>query len=244
MSLQPIDYINGISSLIYVSVSIIVGLIILSHYFQKKNRIFLLMGLTWMGMSEPWLPSGISFLSNLITGKGLPLELYAIIGNLLIPASVLCWLIAFTQLICPKKQHLILSIYVIIGILFEIIFFLLLFINPSAIGVFSAGSSLVHIDIEYKTFILAYLLFIDVTMLITGIFFARESLTATTPELKLKGKFLLLAFLAWCIGGLVDSALPLNLITLPITRILLVLSGILFYFGFILPPGIKNIFLK
>ncbi|TXT65551.1 MAG: hypothetical protein BAJALOKI1v1_410008 [Promethearchaeota archaeon] len=34
MSLKGIDYLNGISSLVYVSVSIIVGLIILKKYFK------------------------------------------------------------------------------------------------------------------------------------------------------------------------------------------------------------------
>jgi hypothetical protein len=216
----------------------------LLKYFKLRDQNFIFVGLTWIGMSEPWVPSAISFISILITGSGLPLEIYAILGNVLIPASVFCWFVAFTNLIYPEKKKLLLIIYFIIGVLFEIIFFTLLIINPTLIGVFAAESALVHIDIEYKTFILGYLLFIDATILITGIIFSRESLKSSEPAINLKGKFLLLAFLAWCIGGLLDSALPLNIITLPITRILLVSSGILFYLGFILPPGIQRLLLK
>ncbi|MBD3211485.1 MAG: hypothetical protein GF311_02670 [Candidatus Lokiarchaeota archaeon] len=248
MSLQPIDYLNGISSLIYVSVSIVVGLIILAKYFKLRDINFIFVGFTWIGMSEPWIPSGISFLCNLFTQMGLSLEIYVIIGNVFIPASVLCWLFAFTSMIYPEKKKPILITYFIIGIIIEVILFYILFFEPTfistLIGTFATESQLVRIDIEYKALILAYLLFIDITMLITGILFSRESLKSESPEIKLKGWLLLLAFLFWSIGGLLDSALPLNIITLPITRLLLVLSGILFYFGFLLPPWIKRLIIK
>ncbi|TXT65550.1 MAG: conserved membrane protein of unknown function [Promethearchaeota archaeon] len=195
-------------------------------------------------MTEPWLPSGTSFLWNLFFGEGLSLEIYVIIGNVFIPASILFWLYAFTNMIYPDKRKPILILYLIIGIIFEFILFLLLFFDPTLIATFAIESAIVHIDIEYKTFILGYLLFIDTTMLVTGILFSKESLKSESREIKVKGWFLLFAFLFWCIGGLIDSAIPLNIITLPITRIMLVLSGILFYFGFILPPGIKRLIIK
>jgi len=82
MTLQPIDYVNGISSLIYVAVTIVIGLIIASRYFKIKSKVYLYIGIAIMGLCEPWLPSGLSFLSNLITGSGLSLEVYVIIGNI------------------------------------------------------------------------------------------------------------------------------------------------------------------
>jgi len=50
---MPIDFVNGISSLIYVFVSIIVGLIIFLKYFKLRDQNFIFVGLIWIGMSEP-----------------------------------------------------------------------------------------------------------------------------------------------------------------------------------------------
>ena len=243
MALQPIDYLKGFSSLAFVIVSILVGLTILAKYFSYKQRPFLFVGITWIGISEPWIPSAVSFLSNLFFEQGLSFELYVIIGNIFTPVSMVAWMIAFTDLIYKKRQALLITIYVIIGILFEIVFFYFLFNEPALIGGFSAQSDL-NIDIEYHSFVMIYLLFIVANLLITGTIFARNSLKAEQKEVKLKGKFLLIAFWAWCIGAIFDSAIPLNPITLPITRLLLVSSALLFYIGFILPPGIKKLFLS
>ncbi len=244
MTLKPIDYVNGISSLIYVSITIVIGLIIILNYIKLKERTFLFIGLALIGISEPWIPSGLSFLWNIILGEGLSLEIYVIIGNIFVPISILCWLVGFTDLISPKNQKQILLIYIIIGILFEIIFFILLFVNPSLIGVFSAENVMVHIDIEYKTFILGYLLLIILTVLITGMVFARISIMTDDRIVKLKGKFLMIAVISWVIGAMLDTSIPLNLITLPITRILLIISAFLYYLGFIMPPKIKQKLLK
>lgn len=244
MSLQPIDHINGISSLIYVIVTILVGLTILMKYFKFGKRAFLFVGLTWIGMSEPWMPSGFSYLSNLIVGVGLPIEAYVIIGNVFAPLTNFFWFYAFTDLLYKEKQKLILAIIAIISVVFEIVFFTFLAIDPSLIGVWGEGSAVIHIDITYQTVIMVYLLYIVATMLITGIIFARNSLQSQVPEVNLKGKFLLVAFLAWCIGAILDSSIPLNVVTLPITRIILVSSALIFYIGYILPPGIKDIILS
>ncbi len=244
MTLQAIDYVNGITSIIYIMINAIIGLRIVSKYFKLEDKNFIYIGLAIIGIGEPWFPSGISFLSNLITGKGLSLEVYVTIGFIFIPIIVLFWLIGITNLINPQKTKLVSIIYIIIGVLVEIIFFTFLIINPTLIGTFSAESALVHIDIEYKTFILGYLLFVVANVLISIIIFSRKSLKSTVPEIRLKAKFILSALLLWTIGALLDTAIPLNLISLPITRILLVIAAFLNYIGFIMPQGIKKLILK
>jgi hypothetical protein len=71
--------------------------------------------------------------------------------------------------------------------------------------------------------------------LISGILIARQSIRSEKPEIKLKGKFLLIAFILFVIGAFADAVLLLTVITLPIIRIILISSSVLFYFGFILP---------
>ena len=64
------------------------------------------------------------------------------------------------------------------------------------------------------------------------------------PEITLKGKFFIVAFVSWAIGAVMDAALPLNIVTLTIARIILISSAIEFYIGFILPKIVKKLFLK
>jgi hypothetical protein len=201
-------------------------------------------GIAIMGLCEPWLPSGLSFLSNLITGSGLSLEVYVIIGNIIIPFTLFLWIIGFSNLVYPNKTKVLGGVYIIIGVLFEIVFLVLLVYNPSYIANFSGESIIVHIDVEYRAIILLYLLFVVATIFTTGILFSRQSLGAEDPVIKFKGRFALIAPIVWSIAALLDTAIPLNFITLPITRILLVLSAIFYYFAFITPKKIKDYLTK
>ncbi|MHA1467605.1 MAG: hypothetical protein ACTSP6_05940, partial [Promethearchaeota archaeon] len=60
------------------------------------------------------------------------------------------------------------------------------------------------------------------------------------PEIKLRGKFLMAAFISWTFGAIADAIIPLTVITLPIIRIILITSAIEFYIGFVLPDWIKK----
>ncbi|TXT65549.1 MAG: conserved membrane protein of unknown function [Promethearchaeota archaeon] len=246
MSLQAIDYVNGISSLAYCVITIIIGSIIASKFFffSLKNKNFLYTGVGIIGLSEPWLSSGVSFLWNLFTGAGLTLEVYAIIGMTFIPVSILLWITGITDLIEAKRKTMIRIIYIIIGIIFEIIFFSLLILNPSLIGAFSPESAIVHIDIEYRTFILGYLIFIIISSLSSMLILAKNSIEAENPEIRLKGYFLTAGVILWSAAAVLDGFIPLLIGLLPIIRIILATSAFLFYLGFIMPPKIRNFLLK
>jgi hypothetical protein len=244
MALKEIDFVNGISSIIFVIISIIIGLSIVYKYFKLEDRAFLFIGLGLMAISEPWIPSAISFLWNLGFGEGISLELYILLGNVFIPLGILCWLVGFTDLVYPEKQKSILAIFFIIGAIFELILFILLFNEPTLIGEFSQGSTVVRLDIEYKSFIMGYLLFVAATVFITGMTFAYVSLKSENPAIKIKGKFLVIAIILWSGGAVFDTFFPLNIYTLPITRISLLISSIMFYMGFLTPAKIRKFALK
>ena len=64
------------------------------------------------------------------------------------------------------------------------------------------------------------------------------------PNIKLKGKIILLAFLFFIIGATLEAAIPLVPITVIIARVILIISAIMFYNGFILPNAVKRFLLK
>ncbi|TXT59202.1 MAG: conserved membrane protein of unknown function [Promethearchaeota archaeon] len=237
-----IDYLvvlNGIFSILYVGISVFIGLLMISKYFKHRETLLILVGITWIGLVSPWYPSSVSFISYLLTGEGISLELYLIIGNVAAPFILIIWIYAFTDLLYPSKKKLAMLIMVLYTIAFETIFFYFLLTDPTSLGTLHPP-----IDVEFKFLMLGFAVSIILIMLFTGIIFARESLRSNNPELKLKGKFLYAAFFSYTLGAVLDAAIPLNPITLTLARIILISSAIEWYFGFILPEKVKKIFLK
>ena len=73
---------------------------------------------------------------------------------------------------------------------------------------------------------------------------AKDTLKSEDKELKLKGVFLIIAFILFGTGAFFDAMMPLNFITLTIARLFLMSSSIFFYFGYILPNFIKRLFIR
>ncbi|MFX1391233.1 MAG: hypothetical protein ACFE9Z_14300 [Promethearchaeota archaeon] len=239
MSLNPLDILNGVFSLIFVAISLFVGLIILTRYFKYKDRVYLFVGGTWVFISEPWWPSSVSFLFAISNGVGIPSWIYFLIGNIFVPLAIVLWLIAFTEFHYPERRKLILLIFTLIGAIFEILFFTFLFSNPSLIGELNGP-----VDVNYKSFIMIFLIIFLMIVVITGFLFANLSLKSKDPEVRLKGKLLIVAYITFAVGALLDSSIPLNEALIIITRVILITSAIFWYGGFLLPKWMQKFLLK
>jgi hypothetical protein len=230
---------NGVFSLVFVAISLLVGFIILSKYFKYKERVYFLVGSTWVLISTPWWPSSLSFLVALSNGVGITPKVYFLIGNILVPLAVALWLLAFTEFLYTEKRKLILSVFTIIGLTFEVIFLVILFLNPDFIGELNPP-----VDVNYKSFIMIFLISFLIIVVVTGFLFANLSLKSKDPEVKLKGKLLIIAYISFSVGALLDSSIPLNEVLIIITRLILILSSFFWYAGFLLPKWLKRYLLK
>ena len=120
-------------------------------------------------------------------------------------------------------------------------FLIVFFINPLLIG--EQKSAFV---VEWAIWMQFYLLFSITLFLVTGFLFARASLRADNPEIKIKGKFLIVAFLTFTIGTVIDviGAESPTEITIFLARAFVIVSSICFYIGFTLPKFIKDLFIN
>ena len=237
--LETIEIVNGVLSLIFVIISILIGIKMILKYFKYKERNLLLAGISWMFISEVWWAVSISFLLVFFTGNALALNLFFFIGFTFLPVAIMMWMIIMTNLMWKSKQKIILIITGIVVAAFEIVFLYLLFTDISMLGE-PVGS----FDIKYELFMLLYLSVLLLIVIITGLSFAIESFRSENPEIRLKGKFLLLAFLSFVIGGFVSILMGDSVIILVIAKIIIIASAFEFYCGFITPDSIKKIFLK
>jgi hypothetical protein len=239
MPLNPVDTVNGIFSIIFVAISLMIGFIILSRYFKYRERIYFLVGSTWILISSPWWSSCLSFLVALYNNVGITPQMYFLIGNILTPFAIVLWLLAFTEFLYSEKRKLILLIFAILGVIFEILFFVLLFLDPNLIGELNGP-----VDVNYKSFIMVFLIIFLMIVVITGFLFANLSLKSKDPEVKLKGRLLIVAYISFSIGALLDSSIPFSEVTIILVRLLLILSAICWYGGFLLPKWMKKLLLK
>ena len=213
----------------------IVGLTILSKYSKFHSKDYIFVGLTWIGLSTPWMHGAIAFVLlffNIILDEAIRF----IIGFAFVPIIAVLWLITFTDFMYTDKKKLIVGLYTIIAIIVEILFFFFLFTDRvNMIGYFERTFSAV-----YRPFYRFTILFYLITAVITFLLFANQSIKADDPELKLKGKFLVIAFLTYTACAILDSFFLFQPVIVVLVRILLMSSAIEFYLGWIMPDKIKN----
>ncbi|MBD3255119.1 MAG: hypothetical protein GF383_08495 [Candidatus Lokiarchaeota archaeon] len=235
MALTLAEIFQGSFNLIFVIISIIVGIKIMTKYVENKNSDFILVGITWIGISTPWMHGAIAFVLlffNIILME----EIRFIIGYVFIPVITVLWLHVFTNFLHKEKKKLILLLYAIICLVCEILFFTFLVTNRVAlIGYFERTFSAV-----YRPFVRFTLLFFLATALITFLLFAKQSLKSGDAEVRLKGKFLIVAFLTYVACAILDSFFLFDPVTVVLVRLFLISSAIEFYFGWIMPDWLKR----
>jgi len=237
--LSPIEILHGTFTLIFVLFSIFLGIRILLRYFQVKDTSFLLVGLTWIFMSSGWFGSGFSFLSILLFKNPLDTFTYFFIGNAFIPIAIVCWVWFTIPMIFPEKRKSIIVIYILIYILFEILLIIFLIVDYTLVGEIKG-----IFFFQPSIFILLFQVFAILTALVTGILFARESMRSDKEKIRWKGKLLLLAFILFTVGAIMDAVFPLNPILLVIVRSILIASSVSYYLGFILPKWLEKLLIK
>ena len=243
--LSDLAQISGLTALIAVLISFLLGFIVLIKYFKTKQILIFNFFLCIIFTSSPWYPSGLGYLYWIITGEFLSYQIYVLIGTVGIPIAILAWLNVYLSTIKPKKKKLVLILYGIFSIIFELYLFYFLLLAPGApvdslLGIIIDPTN--PMDIDYKGFVLIFLGLSILTACITGFHFAAKSMKKEEPsEIRLKGKFLLIAFLFFGISAIFDALIEMDSLLLIIIRIILALAMFLFYLGFILPKWIKKI---
>ena len=242
MTLSPIQIVNGIFSLIFVIISVIVSILFLSKYRRYKSKLILLFGIVLLLLVSSWYASSSSFLIALFingTGYITTPQIYFVIGFVPLPIAAYIWSIVLTELVFQEKKKIFTSAFIIMGIIMEIVFFVLLGINPILIG-----QVISPIDADYTLLFTLYEFFLVIYMLITGILFGMASLREDNPEIRLKGKLLIMAFVSFFIGAILEILSEISIVIMIIARLILISSSIEFYGGFMLPDWMKKLFKK
>jgi hypothetical protein len=248
VTLTIFEIFQGMFSLIFILVAVIIASLIIQKYFQYRSLEHLFVGLAWIGLAGPWFSDAIVFLSvligNLVNSK-YTLQDYTILTKIVstlmtyyIPIALLFWLVAFTKLLKIKNRKFILIIFSVIHMVFIILFIIFTFYNFSLLGIYQGPFSY-----QWGTLTMIFYLYAIFLALFTGISFGYQALKSEAPENKLKGKFLLLSFALFTLGAIIPY-LWFDLISLMLSRLILVGCVISFYIGLNMPNFVKKLVIK
>ena len=240
MILEPLVFLNGLLSTITVAIGTIVGIIIASKYFKFKRKEFMYIGLAIVGAYQPWWPTAVGFFSILFFNRPLTPTEYFIITTVCIPFFIVLWMIATTDMLNLSNKKILPITFLIISVAGSLYVFIFALIDPKQIGTLTG-----YFDAEYEIITLIYLLFMLLSIVVTGILFSVQSLKSDNPEVRLKGKLLISGFICYCVGGFMDAGtIHLTELTIIIARSILISSAFLLYLGLLLPNFVKKLFLR
>ncbi|TFG15960.1 MAG: hypothetical protein EU531_07805 [Promethearchaeota archaeon] len=239
--LSPFEVLYGAMTFIGVVISVLLGILIAFKYFKFKKIDFLLVGLTWIFLVSPYWSDAIQFIAITMFGIELNPNLYYFIANAFIAPIHVVWIYAISDFLFPIRKKALVAIFSIEAIAFEALFLGMFFLDPALIG--DQKSWFV---VEWAIWIQIYLLASITLFLITGFLFAGRSLKSPNKDLKLKGKFLIVAFLCFTVAAVIDvvGAETPNELAIFLARTFLIVSSICFYIGFIMPRFIKGLFIQ
>lgn len=237
-------------SLVFIIITLIVGARIVSKYFSTDSSVFLIIGLAWIGLSFPWLPEAFKFFFILLQ---VPLQenflilLYLGVNIMAAPIVLILWIYGTNKILSIRNSHkkgLFIGT-VVLTILFESLIVILLPINKDFIV---SGYTPEFYSINWSDLIVVFQILLVLIVFISGLLFARESLSSDNVEVQLKGKFLLIAFISFVFGAVLEvfftvKTIP-GLIFKIISRLILMSSSLEFFMGFIFPERVKKVFLK
>ncbi|MFX1276788.1 MAG: hypothetical protein ACFFBP_00195 [Promethearchaeota archaeon] len=235
------DHVNGIFAIIWVAIAVIVGVTFILRARKYKQNILIYWGIGFTGITCPWYPTIVSYFVAFFNETGLALEQYLSFGFPFIAVTFIFTAYVIMELIAKKKGKLIVVIIVtVISVLFLIYYYYTLFLGDAS-KLAEKGDS--PVDISYTGLAIFFALYIAGAFATLGILLSVNLIKSDNPENKLKGKFLLFAFIVYTIGALLD-AFAITWYFVIFTRTLLISSAIGMYIGWLMPESIKKLFLK
>jgi hypothetical protein len=237
--LSQLEILQGFSSLIYAIFGSIIGLIIALKFIQYKQKELLFVGTSLILITAPWYSGGISFLTYISFDYIFNDRLYFFINYGFIAVALLCWISAMSLLIFTESKKKIMISFSIICGLYEILFIIMLIVDPSLLG---AKEGRFNSDAELVPTI--FLVFGLLITIITMAMFIRECFRSTNLKVKWKGRFLLIAMTFMVIGSFMDAVVTVSYTSLIIVRFLLIGRIIFSYLGWLLPDRVARWLIK
>ncbi len=232
MSLSNIGWLNGITASGVFLFSCLFGLFFIYKSRRLKAKLLLFLGLVYFFAGLVYSGDVLDFITILITGNNVD-NTHGIIGLInwiWFPGAVVLAMYIGAEIITPKKKWLIFSIYLVLGIIFEVFFLL----NPSGTVTYdnptSPGEDLINDNLVFESIpSIVALIFLLSIILFLGVGFLHKSFQSA-GIIRRKFLYLSLGAFIYAIGAVLDGIFSPGIILIFI-RSAMIGSAWLFYYG-------------
>ena len=225
MAVTEYELIYGISTIVFIVISVFIGVKITLKYKDSRNFVFISVGLAWILLTSSWWGSAASFMYAVFNLTIVDFW-YLFLSNFFVPLALIAWFYSYLTLVHETKIKLMKYIFIIF-LVYEVIFLILLIIDTAYIGEI-LGVAYWKGSIFTMLFQLSSLL----VAAITGIHFGTQIRKQEGKTFKTRGIFIIYAFASFLVLGLLDAIVTLDSLSLVIIRIMFVVCGVAYYFGF------------
>lgn len=233
--LELIGWIDGLTALSVVVAGTSFGLLSIYKSIKLKAKLLSITGLCIISIGYTLLGPTVDFLVILTTDNNLaPFWLYGLLSYTWAAPLTIFGLYIGGELMIPKKKWYLVSAFIILSVIFEVILFYYTFTNPELIYVIPDplpnGTELLNTSFKLAspTFILL-LIFLITGLIFNGFGFLRKSFQSS-GELKKRFLYLSLGWIFFIICGTLDGLFDPGIITF-FVRIGTILSIIFMYLG-------------
>lgn len=238
VELTPIFMATGILSVIWVGFGTLIGILFLKKYYTLKYRPMLLWGLCWLLLMKFWWPYAINFILILIEGDLLPIKIIALIALTTSPVHFILWMAAWADIMYEKQFKLSVSIMLIYGVVFQIIFWTLFFIDVSFILVLNSPFDYTFVGV------IQLLIFGElITFVLSAMLLYIKGRTSLDPIIRVKRLLFFLHSLAFFIGVMLDVAFS-DFVTIMVSRIVMMVAPLCLYLSETYPKGMEKVLLR
>ena len=232
MALSFIGWLNGLTASGVFLFSIIFGLFAIYKARKTHSNPLLYLGLTYFFAGLIFTGDFLDFITVLITQTNIDnsLGIIGLINWMWFPGVAIFGMFFGAELIMPKKKWTIFTIYLILGIIFDV----LLIYDPSSALAYtyppSPGEDLINDSLVFESIVgILALLFLVSILILDGFGFLRKGIQGT-GIIRRKFYFLSLGAFLYIIGGILDGLFDPG-ISLIFIRAAMIISALLFYLG-------------
>lgn len=221
----------GGTALMTTMISIVIGVFLIFKAKKLEAKLLNYAGLLIICTGLFYLGGSATFLWLLITGRNIPNEtgVHGLLSFTSVAPGIICAIYLGSELLAPEKKKILVSIYAVIGIIFEIF----LYACPRcALNFVNENSTEEVIDsnfiLLYPTFIIVVFSLISV-LIFCGIGFLIKA-QQVSGDLKKSFRFISLGFIIFIVSAAFDALLAPGIWLIPV-RIGMMAYAMLLYIG-------------
>ena len=227
---SELGWLDGLTASGIILSCAIFGILSFHRAIKTKAKLLAFAGLTMFFVGFLWLGPTVDLLMVLITNNNLPsLFIYTVLSYTWVAPALIVSMYLGGSLMAPKRKWIIVSIFIILGIIFE---YFLWFQNALSFEPFIPPSSGNLIDAEFEmgfyTFFLVGIFLITVLILLGIGFFIKAK--QASGELKKKFFYLGLGFTIFVLCGALDSIIKIP-VAIGIVRGVMMTFALWMYLG-------------